>query len=146
MPTGIVSGAHCQARHALGLARLDAGSGAAKMKIYAGGLGGTLLATFTLNDPAFTTPTTPTPPAPSEASLAGTLPRVATPVATGTPNAFELTTSADVVEFSATGAGIFGTVAGATLVVMNTLSIVSGEDIELTEINSFDPSIITIPN
>lgn len=109
-------------------ARLDAGAGAAKLKLYTTNYG-TLLATVTLGDPAFSAPAVSS--GNSVATLAGT-PITATFSASGTVESFEFTTSVDAIEYSAAGVGAVGLSGSGALVELTTLSAVSDAPFNVT--------------
>lgn len=143
MPTGTTSGAHAQSMHQAGLNRVDVGAGNATVELLAGA---TVLATFTLAATAFTTATTPTPPAQSTAGLAGTLPIEVNATATGTIDGYNMKNGDGVIEHSASGAGVVAT-SGSAIVVVNTLSTVSGEPVRLVQFNSRFPTVtVAIPD
>lgn len=104
-----------------GVDRLDAGSGAGKVKLYTTGKA-TLLVTITLNDPAFGSAvagvaTIATSPKPS-----------GTAVADGSAAVATFTDSAGNVEFE----GTVTTTGGGGAVTMASVDIVNGAPIEIT--------------
>ena len=105
---------------------VDVGAGTATMVFYAGGVGGTTLATFNLPNPAFGASSTGT------ATLNGTT-ITATAGATGTVNAFAV----EDRNGSEVSRGSVGT--SGTDITIDSTSITSGQDVNL---NSFT---LTVP-
>ena len=112
--------------------RVDAGAAAGKLKIYAGGVGGTLLATFTLSDPAFGN---------AGASVAGQAALLGVPLSTtasgtGTANAFAFTDSDDVEHWRGS---VTATGGGGDLTIDN-VSVASGQTVRVTGYNHNQPA------
>lgn len=110
---------------------LDAGAGAGKCKIYTSGYT-LLLGVFTLNDPAFSSPTVASPSV-STLDLTGGI--TTTGLADGTAAAFQFTDSNDVVKWQEDGASAIGTagsVGGSDpLLVVNTTTIFQFQTLEI---------------
>jgi hypothetical protein len=142
MTTGLLTGPTAQAAHQAILDLVDADTDPGYVELLDGA---TVLATFTLAATAFTSATNPTPPALSTAGLAGTLPIEVNASATGDIDGYNLRDGADVLVHSASGAGVVSTSEGA-IVVVNTLSTVSGEPVRLVQFNSQFPTVtVAIP-
>jgi hypothetical protein len=107
--------------------RVDAGAAAGKLQIYTASYG-TLLAEFTLSDPAFGNATTASP---SVATAAG-LPLSTTAAATGTAAAFRVVDSDNNTQWEATGAAAVGTSGSGAMVIVTNTSIASGQTVNLT--------------
>lgn len=121
-------------------AKIDQGSGAGKLRVYAGSrpanantalTGQTLLIEFTLADPAFGAPTqvgntavaTATPPAPVQAA------------ATGTATFFQIVDSDDVVILD----GAVSDTAGSGDLKLSNTSVVSGVDVTVVSLTAVMP-------
>jgi hypothetical protein len=125
---------------------VDAGSGAGKCKIYTAGYG-VLLAEFTLNDPAFTSPSVASPSV-STLDLTGSI--TTTGLADGTAGAFQFTDSDDVAKWQETGASAVGT-AGSVggddpLLVVNTTDVFQFQTLEIESMSvSFPTAFANLP-
>jgi hypothetical protein len=104
--------------------RVDAGSGAGKLQIFTAAYG-SLLAEFTLDDPAFGAATVADP---SVATAAG-MPKATTGAATGTAGSFRVVDSDNVMMWEGTGATAVNT--SAAMVILTNLSISTGQTVNL---------------
>lgn len=106
MAITLVTAARNDANDAV-VAGVDGGS-PGKLKLYAGGLGGTLLATVTLSNPAFEASGTASPGSAraiggdDTTPIGGGNPLTTTGAAAGTADAYEVTDSADTRRWSGT--------------------------------------------
>lgn len=111
------------------ITRIDAGSGVGKLKFYAGGTGGTLIATISLQKPSFSNTT-------GVLALLGAPLSVAS-VASGTIDAYEITDSDDNVVREG-GVGVSGS---GQNIILATTAITAPQNVQ---IDSF--SIVAAPD
>lgn len=102
---------------------LDAGAGPGKVRVFAGGTGGTLLCQITLADPAFGA-------AASAVATAAGLPKEGTATVAGTANAFTVVDSVDVIAFQGT---ITATAGGGDMELTSTTIAIN----DVIRINTF---------
>lgn len=108
---------------------VDGGASFGKFKLYSGGAGGTLLATFTLQDPAFSSPSG------GSASING-VPMEVNAVAPGTANAFEVTDSDDNVLWT----GSVTTSGGGGDAIIDNTTIANGQTVRLNNYSHTQPA------
>ena len=104
--------------------RVDAGSGPGKLQIFTDAYG-TMLAEFTLSDPAFGAATVADP---SVVTAAG-MPKTTTGAATGTAGSFRVVDSDNVMMWEGSGSTAVNT--AAAMVVLTNLSITTGQTVNL---------------
>jgi hypothetical protein len=107
-----------------GANRVDAGSGPGKLQVFTDDYE-TMLAEFTLSDPAFGAATVADP---SVKTAAG-MPKTTTGAATGTAGSFRVVDSDNVMMWEGTGSTAVNT--ASAMVVLTNLSITSGQTVNL---------------
>ena len=108
--------------------RVDAGAGAGKLQIFTDAYG-SLLAEFTLSDPAFGAATVADP----SVATAASMPKTTTGAATGTAGSFRVVDSDNVMMWEATGSTAVNT--SAAMVVLTNLSITTGQTVNLVSMS-----------
>jgi hypothetical protein len=122
---------------------IASGAGTAVCEIYTSGHA-TLLVSFDLAATPMGTPTTPTVPGPSISTATGLpgTPIAGTAVATGTAAAYRIKDKDGTVVVYGDGSDAVNT--SAAVAILNTLSIESGQTVNLNDLKLTFPTVVTV--